>query len=79
MSLKEIKEAIEKESIYFGIRQAIKHKKEIGSVFISKDARESTVAKLEAAEIEFTVLKSKEEISKNLNLDFESEVFSIKK
>ena len=78
MNLKEIKEAIEEEKIYFGIKQAIKHKKDIASVFITKDARDETVKKLEDAGIEFVVLKTKSEMTKNLNLDFESEVFSIK-
>jgi len=79
MSIKEINEAIEKNKVYFGIKQAIKHKKDINTVFIAKDTREETVQKLEDAKIEFIVLKSKAEMSKNLNLDFISEVFSIKK
>tara|TARA_Y100000310_G_scaffold260387_1_gene269278 strand:- start:1590 stop:1871 length:282 start_codon:yes stop_codon:yes gene_type:complete len=82
MSVKEIKEAMEKKTIRFGIRQALKGAKKKGKnkqkiVFISKDTRDSTVKKLESAGIEFTVLKSKEELAKELNLDFESEVFSL--
>ena len=79
MSVKEINEAIEKDKVYFGIKQAIKHKKEIKAVFIAKDTREETVQKLENAGIEFSVLKTKLEMAKNLNIDFPSEVFSIKK
>jgi ribosomal protein L7Ae-like RNA K-turn-binding protein len=79
MSIKEIKEAIDDNKIYFGIKQAVKQKKDISFVFISKDARDSTVQKLEDAKVEFIVLKTKAEMAKNLNLDFESEVFSIKK
>lgn len=79
MSIKEIKEALEKDKVYFGIKQAIKHKKEIDSVFITKDTRDDTVKKLEDEDIEFVVLKSKSDMTKNLNLNFESEVFSIKK
>lgn len=79
MSIKEINEAIEKDKVYFGIKQAIKHKKDLETVFITKDAREDTVQKLEDAGIEFIVLKTKLEMTKNLNLDFTSEVFSIKK
>ncbi len=77
MSIKEIKEAMEKGNVLFGIRQALKNKK-LKQVFISKDTRDGTVEKLEAAKIEFDVLKSKADISKELNLDFECEVFSIK-
>jgi len=83
MSVKEISEAMEKGSVRFGIRQALrgasaKGKDRIKSVFIAKDARDETVEKLEAANIEFVVLKSKEDLAKELNLDFECEVFSAK-
>ena len=77
MSIKEIKEALKDDKVYFGIKQALKHKKDIKAVFITKDTREETVEKLEDAKIEFSVLKDKDEITKNLNLDFTSEVFSI--
>ncbi|MFH1521430.1 MAG: hypothetical protein ABIF18_00570 [archaeon] len=77
MSIKEIKEAMEKGNVLFGVKQALKNKK-LKQVFISKDTRDGTVEKLEAAKIEFDVLKSKADISKELNLDFECEVFSIK-
>jgi ribosomal protein L7Ae-like RNA K-turn-binding protein len=78
MSAKDIKEAMEKGNVYFGVRQAVKNAKKLKSVFIAKDTRDSTVEKLEAAKIEFVVLKSKEELSRELNLDFECEVFSLK-
>jgi len=83
MSVKEISEAIENGSVMFGIRQAlkgasVKGKNKIKGVFIAKDARDETVEKLEAANVEFVVLKSKEDLAKELNLDFECEVFSVK-
>ena len=77
MSIKEIKEAIENGNILFGIRQALKGKK-LKGVFIAKDTRDATVEKLEAAKVEFDVLKTKAELARELNLDFECEVFSIK-
>lgn len=77
MSLKEIKEGIKNRSVFFGIRQTLKNKK-LKQVFIAKDTRDETVEKLESAKIEFDVLKSKADIAKELNLDFECEVFSIK-
>ncbi len=77
MSVKEIKEAMEKGNVLFGIRQALKGGKKIKMVFIAKDARDETVEKLEAAKVEFDVLKSKADIAKELNLDFECEVFSL--
>ena len=79
MSVKEIGEAIESGKILFGIKQALKLGKKAKNVFIAKDTRDETVEKLEAAGIEFDVLKSKAELAKELNLDFECEVFSLKK
>jgi len=77
MSVKEIKEAMEKGNVYFGIRQVLKLGKKSKNVFIAKDTRDETVEKLESAKIEFIVLKSKAELAKELNLDFECEVFSL--
>ena len=77
MTVKEIKEAIDQGKIYFGIKQALKHAKNLSNVFITKDARDKTVELLDASGIEFIVLKSKADLSKELNLDFECEVFSI--
>jgi len=77
MSVKKIKEAIDNKSVFFGIRQTLKSKK-LRQVFIAKDTRDETVEKLESAGIEFDVLKSKSDITKELNLDFECEVFSVK-
>lgn len=79
MSVKEISEAIKGKKILFGIKQCVKHKKLLDSVFICKDTRDETVDKLEKEKIEFSVLKTKKELAKELNLDFLSEVFSIKK
>jgi ribosomal protein L7Ae-like RNA K-turn-binding protein len=78
MSVKELREGIEAEKVLFGIKQALKLGKKAKNVFIAKDARDDTVGKLEGAEIEFDVLKSKTDLTKELNLDFECEVFSLK-
>jgi len=82
MSVKEITEAIKEGNINFGIKQVLKAAKgkkikKTSKVFIAKDARDDTIAELENAGIEFEVLKTKEELSKALGLDFESEVFFI--
>ena len=79
MSVKEISVAMNESLVYFGIRQALKNAKKLDSVFIAKDTRDETVEKLEEKGIEFSVLKPKSELTKELNLDFECEVFSIKK
>ena len=79
MSVKEIKEAMEKGKVCFGLRQALRLGKKSNGVFICKDTRDEIVEKLEAAKIEFDVLRSKEEVAKELNLDFECEVFLVRK
>lgn len=79
MSVKELREGIEAGKVLFGIKQALKIGKKAKNIFIAKDTRDETVEKLEKAELEFDVLKSKEDLAKELNLDFESEVFSLKK
>ena len=78
MSVKEISEAIESGNILFGVKQALKVGKKLKNVFIAKDTRDETVEKLDAAGIEFDVLKPKADLAKELNLDFMCEVFSIK-
>jgi len=79
MSVREIGDAIESGNVLFGVKQALKKGKKLKNVFIAKDTRDETVEKLDAAGIEFDVLKSKADIAKELNLDFECEVFSIYK
>ena len=79
MSVKEIKDAIDEGNVLFGIRQALKKGKK-KSVFVVKDTRDETIDKLEKAKVGFEVLgrQTKEEVAKELGLDFESEVFSIR-
>lgn len=78
MSVKEIKEAMDAGKVMFGIKQCLKVGKKAKNVFIAKDTRDETVEKLEGAQVEFIVLKSKEDLAKELNLDFECEVFCLK-
>ena len=78
MSVKELKEGIEEGRVLFGIKQALKLGKKAKGIFIAKDARDETVEKLEKAELEFDVLKSRNDLTKELNLDFACEVFSLK-
>ena len=76
MGITEIRKAMENGTAHFGIRQAIKKGKS-ADVFIARDARDGTVEKLEKKGIEFSVLKSKGDLAKELNLDFECEVISL--
>jgi len=79
MSVKELREGIEAGKVFFGIRQALKLGKKAKNIFIAKDTRDETVERLEGAGLEFDVLKSKADLTKELNLDFGAEVFSLKK
>lgn len=82
MTMKNLIDANEEGNVIFGIREILKlaKKKKLKkgySVFIAKDARDDVVLKLENAGIEFEVLKSKKDISKELGIDFNSEIFLI--
>lgn len=80
MSIKDLKEGIEKKNILFGVKQALRSSKgrKKPKVFVVKGIREDTVKKLEEAKVKVEKLnKTKEEVTKELNLDFESEVFTL--
>ena len=77
MSIKEIKEKYKEKKIFFGIRETLKKakKRKKYRVFVSKDAREETIRKLEENKINFEFTKTKEEVAKELGLNFKSEVY----
>jgi ribosomal protein L30E len=79
MSIKEISEAMIKGKVMFGLKQALRlakdKKAKSAKVFVAKDAREDIMPALEKAGFKPEILKEKEEMSKQLGLDFESEVF----
>lgn len=82
MSLRELNEEYKKDNVSFGVRKILKlakakKLKKSSRVFVCRDTREETLKQLEDAGVEFEVLKNKEEISKELGLDFKSEVFLI--
>ena len=77
MSIKEIKEAMAHGKVCFGIRQALKKPKP-KKVFVVADCREETINKLESAKLKIEKIKKKSEVAKELGLNFESEVFSIR-
>jgi ribosomal protein L7Ae-like RNA K-turn-binding protein len=82
MSLRDLVEADKKGNIAFGIKQVLKlakakKLKKSSRVFVARDTREETIKKLEEAGVEFEVLKNKEDITRELGNDFDSEVFLI--
>ena len=82
MTLKEIQTAHEKGNVLFGIRQVLKagkkSKKKL-NVFVCEDTREETLGRLQEGKVEAEVLKGKkEDVAKELNMDFLCEVFLIK-
>ena len=79
MSLKELKEAKENKKLVLGIRQILKNSKDKKvKIYVARDARSETIDKLQEKEINFEFSKTKKEISNELDLDFESEVFLIR-
>ncbi|MEM4605766.1 MAG: ribosomal L7Ae/L30e/S12e/Gadd45 family protein [Candidatus Pacearchaeota archaeon] len=77
MSIKEIKEKYLEGKAFFGIRETLKKykKKKKVKIFVSKDAREETIKKLKENGINFEFTKKKEEVAKELGLNFQSEVY----
>lgn len=82
MTIKELIDAKKNGEISFGIKEVLRlaKNKKLGKnsrIFVAKDSRESTFKKLEEAGVEFEVLKTKADISNELGIDFDSEVFLI--
>jgi ribosomal protein L7Ae-like RNA K-turn-binding protein len=82
MSLRDLIEADKKGNVTFGIRQVLKlakakKLKKTSRVFVARDTREDTIKKLEDAGVEFEVLKNKDDITREMGIDFDSEVFLI--
>lgn len=82
MSLRDLVEADKKGNAFFGIKQVLrlakaKKLKKTARVFVARDTREETIKQLEDAGVEFEVLKNKVDITREMGIDFDSEVFLI--
>lgn len=82
MSLRDLVEANKKDNVLFGIKKVLKLAKakkikKTSRVFVARDTREETIKQLEDAGVEFEVLKNKVDISREMGIDFDSEVFLI--
>jgi ribosomal protein L7Ae-like RNA K-turn-binding protein len=82
MSLRDLTEADKKGNVSFGIKQVLKlakakKLKKTSRVFVARDTREETIKQLEDAGVEFEVLKNKDDITREMGIDFDSEVFLI--
>ena len=82
MSLRDLIEADKKGNVSFGIKQVLKlakakKLKKTSRVFVARDTREETIKQLEDAGVEFEVLKNKDDITREMGIDFDSEVFLI--
>ncbi len=82
MSVKELAEAEKEGKLSYGIQEVLKlakkkKMKKSSRVFVCRDTREETLKKLEIAGVEFEVLKNKSDVSRELALGFDSEVFLI--
>ena len=73
---------MEKDKVVFGLKEILRNSKKAKSkkarIFVVSDARESTLDALDAGKVEFEKIKNRTDVAKELGLDFECEVFSIK-
>lgn len=79
MGIKTIKDGMEKGSVCFGVKQALKNlgKKKSVTIFVVKDISDRNLNLLEEKEAELEFLKTRDEVAKELGLDFKCEVFSV--
>ena len=77
MSIKEIKTAKDEGKIYFGLKQCLKHIKNIKKVYVPKDAGEDILKRLKEKGVDFEFTKSHKDLLKELDNNFHCSVFSI--
>lgn len=81
MSIKDIQEAMTKGKVVFGLKQTLKNlkdkKKTKMRIFVTSDARSETLKNLADSKADFEKIRAREEVAKDLGLDFECEVISI--
>ncbi len=72
----ELKEAIKKGHILFGIKQYRKNAKDVKKVFVPSNAREQALKQIDREKI-INIGLGKEELRRKLEIDFLCEVFSL--
>lgn len=76
----ELKNSVEEDKVFFGIKQCLKKSSEIGGAVIVSDSRDEIKKLLKANGISFREIElSKREVAERLSIDFECEVFGIRK
>ena len=76
----ELKQGIESGKIFFGVKQALKHKDKIDKVYIASNCRDQVKNLLKLNKIQVEILDiTKEDIAIKLETDFTSEVYSLLK
>jgi ribosomal protein L30E len=78
--VRELKQHIEKKMVYFGIKQTLKNSGKLDKVFISSNCRSQVRKILNANKIEVEELDySKNELRDHLGINFDCEVFGVRK
>lgn len=78
--VRELKQHIDKQNVFFGIKQSLKNTDKLEKAFITSDCRPQIKKLLNANKVEFEELEfSKQDTSKTLELNFQCEIFGIKK
>ena len=76
----ELKKGIEEGKIFFGIKQSLRNSNNLDKAKVSSDCRLEIIDALRKKNIEIEQMNfSKEELSNRLELNFQCEVFGIKK
>ena len=76
----EIRDAIKEEKVVFGVKQSLKNAKDLNKVILAVDCRDQIKQLMRVNKVKFEILDfSKEEIASRLGLDFQCEIFGLRK
>ena len=76
----ELKKFIDNKKVFFGAKQALKNSKELNNVIVPMDCRADVKNILQLNKINFRVIDlKKEELRIKLGIDFQCEVFCLRK
>ena len=78
--MNEMKELIENDKVFFGVRETIRNAKNVERVIVPSDCRQKSKEMLEKSNLEIEFVEfSKQELVEKLGIEFQCEVFGVKK
>lgn len=76
----ELKKSIDNNVVLFGVKEALRHSKNLDVAYVPADCRQETLSLLGNNNVEIEVMDiSKKELAEKLELNFRCEVFGLKK